>query len=320
MKPQVPIEVDEETGVWTTDGLPMLYVPRHFFMNHHRAINQALGEADYASLLYDSGHLSAYQWCAYQGKRQQLSGMAVFEHYLRRLSQRGWGRFSFVRAGLDEFLIRVDHSAFVLQQRADNQPMQNERGTLCAMFAGWFSGAAAWVAERQEQGGQQEQQGGQQEQSGQEQQGGQQEQSGQEQQGGQQEQSGQEQQGGQQEQSGQEQQGGQEQQSGQEQQGGQEQSGQEQQSGQQEQGGQQQQSGQEQRSGQQQQGGQEQQGGQQQRSGQEEQSRQEQGGKDHNGKGRQSKPYLSTEKTCAIEGEADHCLFLVVPNPQLSSK
>ena len=26
MKPQLPIDVDEETGVWTTDGLPMLYV------------------------------------------------------------------------------------------------------------------------------------------------------------------------------------------------------------------------------------------------------------------------------------------------------
>ena len=43
MKPQVPIEVDESTGVWTTDGLPMLYVPRHFFVNNHTAIEEALG-------------------------------------------------------------------------------------------------------------------------------------------------------------------------------------------------------------------------------------------------------------------------------------
>ncbi len=26
--PQLPIEVDSETGVWTSDALPMLYVPR----------------------------------------------------------------------------------------------------------------------------------------------------------------------------------------------------------------------------------------------------------------------------------------------------
>ncbi len=37
MAPELPIEVDVETGVWTTDALPMLYVPRHFFINNHSA-------------------------------------------------------------------------------------------------------------------------------------------------------------------------------------------------------------------------------------------------------------------------------------------
>lgn len=149
MKPQVPIEVDAKTGIWTTDELPMLYVPRHFFMNNHHAINQALGEESYAALLYDAGHKSAYQWCAYEEKQQGLGGMAVFEHYLRRLSQRGWGQFSFVKAGLDEFLIRVDNSAFVLHQRAIHKEENNKR-RLCAMFAGWFSGAACWLAEQEQ--------------------------------------------------------------------------------------------------------------------------------------------------------------------------
>ena len=34
-KPEVPIDVNASTGVWETDGLPMLYVPRHFFINNH---------------------------------------------------------------------------------------------------------------------------------------------------------------------------------------------------------------------------------------------------------------------------------------------
>ena len=42
MKPSLPIDVDEHTGVWRTDGLPMLYVPRHFFTNNHVAIEAAL--------------------------------------------------------------------------------------------------------------------------------------------------------------------------------------------------------------------------------------------------------------------------------------
>ena len=43
MQPQLPINVDPDTGVWTTDALPMLYVPRHFFTNNHVAVEDALG-------------------------------------------------------------------------------------------------------------------------------------------------------------------------------------------------------------------------------------------------------------------------------------
>ncbi len=116
MKPQVPIEVDATSGVWTTDGLPMLYVPRHFFVNNHTAIESALGREKYAALLYDAGYKSAYFWCASESGTHALQGLAVFEHYLKRLSQRGWGQFSFqtvdARAGLAD--IRLDNSMFVL--------------------------------------------------------------------------------------------------------------------------------------------------------------------------------------------------------------
>ncbi|MDX1465685.1 MAG: DUF5943 domain-containing protein, partial [Halomonas sp.] len=48
MAPELPIDVDAETGVWTTDALPMLYVPRHFFINNHVAVEEALGVEKYA--------------------------------------------------------------------------------------------------------------------------------------------------------------------------------------------------------------------------------------------------------------------------------
>ena len=53
--PQLPIEVDSETGVWTTDALPMLYVPRHFFVNNHMGIEEVLGADAYAEILYKTG-------------------------------------------------------------------------------------------------------------------------------------------------------------------------------------------------------------------------------------------------------------------------
>ena len=94
MQPTLPIDVDEQTGVWRTDGLPMLYVPRHFFMNNHLAAEGVLGREAYAALLYPAGHKSAYYWCEQESRRHKISGAPVYEHYLRRLSQRGWGIFA----------------------------------------------------------------------------------------------------------------------------------------------------------------------------------------------------------------------------------
>ena len=83
--PEVPIEVDPKTGVWTTDGLPMVYVPRHFLVGNHRAVETALGVEPYAKLLYDAGYDSARAWCEAEARTHGLVGMDVFHHYLRPL-------------------------------------------------------------------------------------------------------------------------------------------------------------------------------------------------------------------------------------------
>lgn len=142
MNPQLPIEVNETTGVWTTDGLPMLYVPRHFFVNNHLAIEAALGRDLYAKQLYNAGYKSAYFWCEKEAVTHSMSGMAVYEHYLKRLSQRGWGLFAFESYDLEigYATIKLQHSSFVLAQ-----PQVHDK--LCYMFSGWFSGAMDWVAQ-----------------------------------------------------------------------------------------------------------------------------------------------------------------------------
>lgn len=143
VKSLVPIEVNEETGEWTTDGLPMLYMPRHFFVNNHAAVEQALGREKYAEILYQAGYKSAHYWCDKEAKTHGLEGMAVFEHYLARLSQRGWGLFRFEEAdaGSGEADIRLDYSSFVLAQK------EVCASKTCYMFAGWFAGAMDWVTE-----------------------------------------------------------------------------------------------------------------------------------------------------------------------------
>lgn len=145
MTPQLPIEVNPRTGVWTTDGLPMIYVPRHFFVNNHVEIERALGRDPYAKSLYDAGHRSAYFWCEQEAATHGLRGLAVYEHYLKRLSQRGWGHFHFIEVEPQSGHARIalQHSVFVLAQGIAGVPINKDK--VCYLFAGWFAGAMDWL-------------------------------------------------------------------------------------------------------------------------------------------------------------------------------
>ena len=140
-KPRVPIEVDPETGVWSTDGLAMLYVPRHFLVNNHLAVEAARGRDTYAPSLYEAGYDSAHAWCEAEARTHGLAGMAVFHHYMKRLSQRGWGLFdgSDIDPATGCGRVRLDHSCFVEHQGGA------AGRKLCYMCAGWFPGALDWV-------------------------------------------------------------------------------------------------------------------------------------------------------------------------------
>ncbi|MGG2395444.1 DUF5943 domain-containing protein [Pseudomonas sp. SH1-B] len=134
--PEMPILVDDETGVWTTDALPMLYVPRHFFVNNHMGIEEVLGADKYAEILYKAGYKSAWHWCEKEAECHGLEGAAVFEHYMKRLSQRGWGLFETQKLDLETGYaeVKLKHSAFVYVYGKCGRKVDY-------MFTGWFSGA-----------------------------------------------------------------------------------------------------------------------------------------------------------------------------------
>ena len=141
-QPEMPILVDDETGVWKTDALPMLYVPRHFFVNNHMAIEAELGPERYADILYKAGYQSAHTWCEKEAEEHGISGAEVFKHYMKRLSQRGWGIFSIEHLDImkGDALVRLDHSAFVYQYGKVGRKVDY-------MFTGWFAGAMDQIAE-----------------------------------------------------------------------------------------------------------------------------------------------------------------------------
>jgi Domain of unknown function (DUF5943) len=90
-KPQVHIDVDDITGHWSVDALPMLLVPQHFFLNNHYAVEAVLGPEKLAEVLRPAGYQSAYFWCEKEAAYHGMGGIEVFRHYMKRLGQRGWG-------------------------------------------------------------------------------------------------------------------------------------------------------------------------------------------------------------------------------------
>jgi hypothetical protein len=140
--PEVPIEVDPETGIWRTDGLPMIYLPRHFLVNNHKAVEEALGVDAYRAILLIATDKSAYDWCVAEALTHGLSPEQTFRHYFRRLSQRGWGQFSIEHLNIArrEVAVRLDNSVFVLE----NQTPPNKMA--CYMFEGFVTGAMRYVS------------------------------------------------------------------------------------------------------------------------------------------------------------------------------
>ncbi|WP_457155144.1 DUF5943 domain-containing protein [Mesorhizobium sp. P5_C1] len=141
MQPAVPIDVDETSGIWRTDGLPMVYLPRHFLVNNHLAVEAALGRDAYRAILRTATAKSAIEWCEAQVQGKGLDPEATFRHYFQRLSQRGWGQFSIdtLDVGGRFGSISLRNSIFALE--AGQGPGQR----VCYMFEGFVTGAFSFL-------------------------------------------------------------------------------------------------------------------------------------------------------------------------------
>ncbi|TMV83848.1 hypothetical protein FGG78_22275 [Thioclava sp. BHET1] len=141
MQPAVQIDVDETSGIWRTDGLPMVYVPRHFMVNMHNEIEQALGREAYAEVLDRSGAKSALHWCRRQAELRGDTPQEIVAFYLERLSQRGWGRFAIETLDTDKLTARVtlEESIYVHEVHC------TATATTCYIFEGFLIGAMQFL-------------------------------------------------------------------------------------------------------------------------------------------------------------------------------
>ncbi|MET1026406.1 MAG: DUF5943 domain-containing protein [Dongiaceae bacterium] len=142
--PEIDIDVDPATGIWRTDNLPMVYLPRHFLVNNHRAVEDALGIEAYRTILRAATEKSALHWCEVQARTYSLNPEQTFRHYFNRLSQRGWGRFV-----IDDLNIAEGRGRIALSQSVfalEFGPGMDRR--VCYMFEGFMIGAFRYVLER----------------------------------------------------------------------------------------------------------------------------------------------------------------------------
>lgn len=139
--PEIAIDVEPGTGIWRTDGVPMIYLPRHFLVNNHKATEEALGREAYAVMIRRATDKSAFDWCRIQAERMQVTAEEIFRLYFERLSQRGWGRFHIERldAETGEVCLSLHNSVFVLEAKVPQEQ------TLCYMFEGFVTGAARFL-------------------------------------------------------------------------------------------------------------------------------------------------------------------------------
>src|SRR3546814_11224660 len=104
-----------------------------FFFKQKTAYEMRISDwsSDVCSSDLPAGHKSAYFWCDKESGQHGLKGMDVFEHYLKRLSQRGWGQFRFHShdAPNASAVIHLKNSSFVLQQ-------PDRAGKLCSLSIG----------------------------------------------------------------------------------------------------------------------------------------------------------------------------------------
>ena len=139
----VPVKVDAKTGIWSVDGQPMVLVPRHFWVFIQMEAEKRFGQAGTASVFHEATYKAAKVWCEREAKTHGLDGVAVFRHYLDRVSNRGFGRFTIDRvdAAQGTAEIRLDHSVYV------HEYGRNAGRKVCYMFTAAFVGGIEYVAE-----------------------------------------------------------------------------------------------------------------------------------------------------------------------------
>lgn len=140
----VPIHFDPQTGQWTSDGHPMILIPRRFFVFIQMESERRFGIEQTCAMYEAATRLAAKVWCRNTMEHYGLDGTQVFRLYLERVSKRGMGLFSLQHLDEQAGTARIDLRNSIMA--AEYGPGANR--CVCYSFASAFAGAMEVIHEQ----------------------------------------------------------------------------------------------------------------------------------------------------------------------------
>jgi len=118
------------------DSIPMVLMPRWFFVSIIREAEKFAGRAAAEKIYYAAGYDGAFKWAQTHIKKMNLSGKEVMEQYLGSAGLRGWGRFEILK-----FVAEEGSGLFRLYHSAVSEEMGNIGRLACIHLPGSLAGA-----------------------------------------------------------------------------------------------------------------------------------------------------------------------------------
>jgi len=138
----VPVSVDERTGIWSVDSLPMILMPRHFWIFVKSEIESRLGFQEAETLFLKSGVPAARHWCKEAAKEKGIQGEELLQYYFSQRGKRGMGLFSLLEFDPEwkSARVRIDYSVYA------EGAGQNVGRNVCYPMNGAFIGAMSFIS------------------------------------------------------------------------------------------------------------------------------------------------------------------------------
>ncbi len=123
-------------GSLTLDAIPMILMPRWFFVAILKQVEKIAGREAAERIYYAAGYEGADKWARAHMETMRLSGVAVMAQYLGSAERRGWGRFEIL-----EFVENEGRGRFRLHHSAVAEEMGCTSSLACIHLPGSLAGA-----------------------------------------------------------------------------------------------------------------------------------------------------------------------------------